>query len=1222
MNYTSRLRTSRSRRWFTLAALLGLPLSAQQVRETTEADPPVDGSRLNPTTGVASPLPDDGTVRLSPFEVRQSNRDIGYYAENTLAGSRLNTNVGDLAASITIVTKQQLEDTGALDINDVFLFEANTEGAGTYTPVALNRNNVTDNIGGWSGDDGSPFGIATANRIRGLGRADTAQNNHPTIARWAFDTYNTNSVEISRGPNSLLFGTGSPAGIVNQSTSEAVLGRQHTTVSARLGSFGAKRGSIATNVPLGDKVAIYASALWDDRGFQRKPSYDKYRRQYLAATFQPWRKTKITAAFENYDNRNNRPNFLPPQDLVTPWLQAGKPGWNPYTQRITFADGRVTAPYLQTTADARYVAGVTPSADGDLTNTQSPFFINGIQFHGRNTLYIDQGEMVTFWVPNGASGSTTAQLPTSATARTQMQREIAARRTTWSRGPLVPIPPASTGATQYGGWLAPHITDQSLYDWEEHNASGANYGTQEGKMYNIELQQEILPNLHFSAGWFRQEFDEWTHYGLGQANQAPRIYIDTNTHYIDGTPNPYFGSPYVIDWQADSFYRPETNDSTRAMLAYELDFTKNDGWTRWLGSHRFLGLASRQDQWTNNLRYRLSFQGGDQRFLPLARMQTNTHRWGLDAASIQRAYYLGQNQNATVERGVDVFGNPGFGGPSNATLNFYDWTTGAYNSTEMEMGMNLLYAGNNYGVNKRRTDSVNFAWQGYLWENRIIPTLGWRTDEVTLSAYNGRTPDQSRTWTDQELYVDGFGVPTYANVTGPERTVKGDTSTRGVVTRPFSNWSGIDSAANSGNFFADFVRGLSFHYNESDNFNAPPGLQVDFFNRPLPTPSGEGKDYGVGVSLFDNKLVLRLNWYEATNKFAPSSAAGTAISRAQRMDTNTTRRWAEYIVRIQDGQDPRTDLEFHNNTQNPLTEAQEQRISQLVWGDFELGSYNWPGSGTYSGSINGTESNVSKGKELQIIYNPLRNWNMKLTVGQQKASYSDALAELKEWVDFRRPHWESLSAVGLIPDEFLGEIRRANGDLLRLDNYWTAYGFTDNTFFDDAPSSTTQFTGTPSSAFTTVFESEYFPLVAKQNTSSENLREWTANFITNYAFQEGFLRGFAVGGTVRWQDKAVGGYYGLEDPSTYARPNATTAIMVFPDLSRPIYTPAETNVDFVVSYTRKIFEDRVRMKIQLNVRDAFESGGLQVVAFNKDGSPAQYRIKDPRTFFVTTTFDF
>jgi uncharacterized protein (TIGR02231 family) len=65
-------------------------------------------------------------VKLNPFQVDQS-KDIGYYAQNTLAGSRLRTNVGDLASSITVATKQQLQDTAALNINDALLYEAGLE---------------------------------------------------------------------------------------------------------------------------------------------------------------------------------------------------------------------------------------------------------------------------------------------------------------------------------------------------------------------------------------------------------------------------------------------------------------------------------------------------------------------------------------------------------------------------------------------------------------------------------------------------------------------------------------------------------------------------------------------------------------------------------------------------------------------------------------------------------------------------------------------------------------------------------------------------------------------------------------------------------------------------------------------------------------------------------------------------------------------------------------
>ena len=52
------------------------------------------------------------------------------------------------------------------------------------------------------------------------------------------------------------------------------------------------------------------------------------------------------------------------------------------------------------------------------------------------------------------------------------------------------------------------------------------------------------------------------------------------------------------------------------------------------------------------------------------------------------------------------------------------------------------------------------------------------------------------------------------------------------------------------------------------------------------------------------------------------------------------------------------------------------------------------------------------------------------------------------------------------------------------------------------------------------------------------------------------------------------------------------------------------------------FGDKVRTKLQLNVRDALENGGLEPIAVNPDGQKVAFRIKDPRQWFLTATFDF
>src|SRR5690606_33725164 len=56
---------------------------------------------------------------------------------------------------------------------------------------------------------------------------------------------------------------------------------------------------------------------------------------------------------------------------------------------------------------------------------------------------------------------------------------------------------------------------------------------------------------------------------------------------------------------------------------------------------------------------------------------------------------------------------------------------------------------------------------------------------------------------------------------------------------------------------------IAFHYNTSENF-VPATDRVDQYRRPVPSPTGVSKDYGVSVYLWDNKLVARFNWFNAT----------------------------------------------------------------------------------------------------------------------------------------------------------------------------------------------------------------------------------------------------------------------------------------------------------------------------------------------------------------------
>ena len=281
-----------------------------------------------PAQTAAPPAPDNSTAKadeeivvLSPFVV-DASKDEGYRATSTLAGSRINTQLKDVAQSITVVTKEFLNDISAVGVNDVLAYTANTEGNRDF-------NQFTMSLGAPQDDASSNHN--NTNRIRGLAAADYVRDYFYTIGTYnGFDSYNLDEVTINRGPNSILAGLGSPAGIINFSPQQAGLNLTKSEVSLRYGSFGDKRATLNSNyAALKDVFAIRVAAAYSDVGYKQKPSYNKDKRFYLAATWKPFAKTTIRAGYETQDVKANNPNTLTPQDGVSQWVVFGKPTWNP-----------------------------------------------------------------------------------------------------------------------------------------------------------------------------------------------------------------------------------------------------------------------------------------------------------------------------------------------------------------------------------------------------------------------------------------------------------------------------------------------------------------------------------------------------------------------------------------------------------------------------------------------------------------------------------------------------------------------------------------------------------------------------------------------------------------------------------------------------------------------------------------------------------------------------
>src|SRR5580658_7199178 len=221
-----------------LAAVLVAAISAYATVQAQTAPSSTQTTTTTTTTTAApaSNAPEDQVVMLSPFEVDATSGKESYTAETTLAGNRLSTDLRDIGGSVTVVTSQLLMDTGATDNTSLLQRIGGAEVGGVFGNFA-------------SPGPGSSSALLTEDtikpsedtRIRGLAAADNTHDFFASDIPW--DSYNIDRIDVSRGPNAILFGEGSPAGIINAGSKSAEFNNSGN-LDLRFGSWGTARESL------------------------------------------------------------------------------------------------------------------------------------------------------------------------------------------------------------------------------------------------------------------------------------------------------------------------------------------------------------------------------------------------------------------------------------------------------------------------------------------------------------------------------------------------------------------------------------------------------------------------------------------------------------------------------------------------------------------------------------------------------------------------------------------------------------------------------------------------------------------------------------------------------------------------------------------------------------------------------------------------------------------
>jgi hypothetical protein len=672
--------------------------------------------------------------------------------------------------------------------------------------------------------------------------------------------------------------------------------------------------------------------------------------------------------------------------------------------------------------------------------------------------------------------------------------------------------------------------------------------------------------------------------------------------------NPNFLRPFILlrtnglDWEY-------TNEAVRATGFYEFDFKDvfESEWAGWLGRHVFTGMVNSQEfkrdqstkvqAWSGDvLRNTSQGQNGfhaQVNHLVYLGAAVDPNADSMDDFSINRlagAKIFRPDSTATVtywENGVAPGTPNGFNLPSSSAAATDEFLAiggadGQGNIRTTEAYMPFVTIDRN--VSRQVVDTTAFVFQSFFLEDNLVFTGGWREDSVEEQQIGAGAFVRN---SDGALVVSGPGLP---------RVEDADVL---KTKEDIFSWSLV------GYLPEDLIKlpyssRLSLHYSESSNFQ--PGASAETFaGKPIDPPSGETKEYGFTLTSFEDRLALRVNWYESSILNNPRGFVGTGSN----FISLPVRNLVGDAAGPQDASTPegRAQALAEAAARFLVTEFDQDTVNNLNLSNIDGFLAGTDAVSTNTPNIRDSEDVTAEGIEIELVYNVSPSWRIALNLAKQEAVISNiapgseaAIREAERVYALTIPGYNV--TIGELPALSLTQFFPEAGGRGKFGSVFE--GNNSDTLNDQLRR---QFTIPLNTA------------KSQEGRQSDELREWRVNLVTNYDFREGRFEGLGVGGALRYQSKSVIGYPFIDVDGDG---NLDVA-----DVKNPYYDDAETNYDFWVSYDMPFFRDIGRWKIQLNVRNAFsDSDDFIPIRAQPDGQVAAVRAAPQRTFILSSTFEF
>lgn len=775
------------------------------------------------------------------------------------------------------------------------------------------------------------------------------------------DTYNTTQVDINRGANSILFGLGSPAGIVN-ATTIAPMFDNRGEAQFILGSYGTIRGSLDVERVLIDKKLSLRVALLDsERKYQQKPARVHDARGFAVAEFRPFKSTIIRISGESGRIRANRPRNIPPGDMLTQWFDVAPSGVRkPIHDPSTQVGGLLYDSQGGTYDDSYWGPGAY---------TWNPVLVYAPGASATDPSYADGA-------PDGHEGFVNSALGVNKLTGIRFSAFVTLRGTNQTYL-------QSTAVDQNGNSVAetasyyPNmvITDESIFDYRNLLLDGPNkYENLDFDILNGSVSQTFLQNkLGLEYSFNREKTEERTGGLLGNGSRWYSLQIDPNIRFADGSVNPNYGNVFVSS-SGNTFSENSSLQQNHRLTGFAiLDASeKISGWLgRLLGSHTFTGLLETQRSETASRVYQQNAWGNDYGAYIGSR--------GNSALSTDRQlgaiFYLGGNlANANSAAGAkltNISGSIEF--EPQYTIRAFNRATGLLEEHSFSVEDNLGVRGN---LDKTKVDTRALILNSRFADGNIIGVFGIRRDDFDVwSNANPPTGTGSR----RILSSDQFFLPA-----APTYSESVSNNTYGVVVHVPRR-------------IADKLplgMGLSFHASKSDNTKVGQA-RLDLNGNTLEPVTGSTEEKGFTVSFLKERLVLRANWYETLELGANAGLTSNFVSMV--------RTEVSLIANI-------PELVQYNpfNTPNIQKLLQYPALPASVMSLLNVSINPENGTSTLSPptGLTVTTDRSSTGFEFELMGRLTRNWNVMFNASKQSVTSVNTGALYLDYVKERMPVWE------------------------------------------------------------------------------------------------------------------------------------------------------------------------------------------------------------------------